>query len=669
MSWWMANNHRVIQNNLREIDVRMDITAHIKWLQSLQCNAFMVNCGGISAFYPTEVKYHYQNPFLRDGQDFIRDVVDACRRENIRVIARFDFSKTDISLYENNQEWYTRDFAGNTIEYAGAVATCVNGYYQQYVSLEILREAISKYKFDGVFFNMFGFYDVDVYTKKKIGICQCRNCKDKYKEMYGSDLPTAIREDSEDYWRYSEFKKKAVESLLEKIHVLVKEIDPSIAISTYSPHKIDMIRDESNSAVDRPLPFWLYQSSDNTLANRTSYPSKVTSNCVINAVDIFPRFMGVSKHLTSLRLLENMASGSGLDYCIIGSFEDYPDKKSLEQVRTIFNLHAKFESIYSNLVSQSRVLLIKPSSRTLELQDADLCEYRGIFKILKESHIPFDVIYSDCINEDQLSEKEYDVIIVPGIAEFLSNTSYQYLKDTRAVVLATASSFSKSHENRKQIFGVVDAEYSENVRGSYLEVLPESVFKSFQNTKWVFLDAPFMKLTCTPKNNYHLPVISDGWFAPPERCYGLKPSKWHGLTSLSVDSANGTSTRLYMPWNIGAMYYYLGYEEHKNVLVDLLRYYAPNHASLKVSAPPCVEVFIDLVDENLYFVQLINLSGFNGTSVSEPLPINNIEIDLINKRVISAKNICDDALCPIQGAKIIVDQIACYAAILVSVDT
>ena len=62
-------------------------------------------------------------------------------------------------------------------------------------------------------------------------------------------------------------------------------------------------------------------------------------NCAINAVDIFYRFQGVSPELTKIRLYENMAAGSQLDFCIIGDFADYPeigyDHNEMGQVRSL----------------------------------------------------------------------------------------------------------------------------------------------------------------------------------------------------------------------------------------------------------------------------------------------------------------------------------------------
>ena len=198
---------------------------------------------------------------MNEKHDFIREIVEKCHANGIKVIARFDFSKTDESFFDANPMWYTRTVAGELIHFNGVMATCINGEYQQKYALEIIREVMEGYEIDGIFFNMFGYYTKDVYTGKSIGICQCDNCKQRFHDSYNAVLPT--KEDLKDpvYQHYLEFKSSTVCDLLDRIHDLAKKINPNVAISTYHHNKVDMIRNESNSAIDRPYPFWLYSSS------------------------------------------------------------------------------------------------------------------------------------------------------------------------------------------------------------------------------------------------------------------------------------------------------------------------------------------------------------------------------------------------------------------------
>ena len=68
MAHWWQEPFRLVQTNLRLIDVRRDPADLVNDVQQLGGNALVVNAGGIYAFYPTELPYHVRNPFL--GGDF-----------------------------------------------------------------------------------------------------------------------------------------------------------------------------------------------------------------------------------------------------------------------------------------------------------------------------------------------------------------------------------------------------------------------------------------------------------------------------------------------------------------------------------------------------------------------------------------------------------------------
>ena len=56
-------------------------------------------------------------------------------------------------------EWLYVGTDGKNVNYNGKVHTCVNGGYQQEYGFEILKEAITTYPLDAIFFNMGGYTD------------------------------------------------------------------------------------------------------------------------------------------------------------------------------------------------------------------------------------------------------------------------------------------------------------------------------------------------------------------------------------------------------------------------------------------------------------------------------------------------------------------------------
>lgn len=70
-------------------------------------------------------------------QTNLRQIIDACHEEGIRVIARTDFSKVRYDLYEQHPEWAYRTAKGEIVNYNGDVHVCPNGEYQQKIMFEI----------------------------------------------------------------------------------------------------------------------------------------------------------------------------------------------------------------------------------------------------------------------------------------------------------------------------------------------------------------------------------------------------------------------------------------------------------------------------------------------------------------------------------------------------
>ncbi len=625
--WWMEHKFRMIQNNLRDIDGSMDVEYEVKMLKEFGANVLQIGCGGISSFVDEDMDFQIKSPYLKPDQ-FGR-MVKACKENGIRVIARFDVSKVHESLAKKHPEWMTRRADGSMVYFNGTVATCLNGEYQQVKTMELIRTVLKKYPVDAIFFNMFGYQTRD-YDGKYVGICQCESCRQRFRDMYGAELPKEENEQDPVYQLYKEFQKKTVTYILKKIRQTIDEINPNIALSTYSHYNVDIIRNESNSAVDRPYPFWIYSASDNTATVNGTFRNKVASNCAINAVDIPYRFMGVSDELNRIRLYEDMANGSNLDWCIIGSFEDYPDRSNYEGVKEIFHYQERYQKYFDALASDAKVLLLQPKAPYEWLYSS---EYRGIFRMLKEAHIRFDVALASELDECAKRLKQYELIILPEITSLESQSFIRKLKESKAVILATGISLQEDPILLKDVFGQKLLERVEQVRGSYFQTTPKMVFQSMKDQDWIYLDKEFY-LT-EGEGEKILPFVSPSTYGPPERCFG------HKLTAIP-GAVIYQKRHIYLPWKPGTLYYQHGYEAFKKIILDLISYEGIQDESFETDAHPSVEVFYNPCGDGKYLLQMINLSGFNGTTVGKPVIQRDITVTWKAEKPISVTELKPD---------------------------
>ena len=156
--WWKDRAWRIVQTNLREIDMAdMNAEQYVRELQEFNANTVIINTGGIAASYESNIPFHTRNRYLTG--DSLKTVINACKEAGIRVISRVDFSKVRAPLYEQHPEWAYVSPKGEIIDYHGLIHMCFNSDYQQKIALDIIREIIRDINPDGLFLNM-GFANV-----------------------------------------------------------------------------------------------------------------------------------------------------------------------------------------------------------------------------------------------------------------------------------------------------------------------------------------------------------------------------------------------------------------------------------------------------------------------------------------------------------------------------
>src|SRR4051794_34896482 len=106
---------RLIQTNLREIDVLSDPDEFVNSLKPFSADVLLLNVGGIVANYPTELEFQYRNPLLVN--DFVGEILERVHANGMRLIARFDFSRLNEAIALQHPEWLYKSAKGETVNY------------------------------------------------------------------------------------------------------------------------------------------------------------------------------------------------------------------------------------------------------------------------------------------------------------------------------------------------------------------------------------------------------------------------------------------------------------------------------------------------------------------------------------------------------------------------
>lgn len=581
---------RWLQTNLPEPDAATDPLILVRDAAAFHANVLHLNMGGIAATYPTRIPFHARSSGLGEGRDFFGAALKEAHRRGIRVVGRFDFSKTRKDAYDAHPEWFFRKADGAPVVYNGLYSACINGGWYAEMAPRILGEALENYEVDGLFFNMFGNQSRD-YSGVYVGHCHCGECRRRFRAEFGRELPA--KEDDPDYRRFMFSSSRRVAREFGRI---IHEKRPGAGYFNYLEEWTDGIMSESNTAVARPLPLWPYASSDNVNRARNSQPGKMSVNLCMQFVDYAWRFATVPAWEHPLRLWQNIAHGGALAFAINGTparFEDR-DMQAIDAARPVFAWAAKNERYLAGQASEARVIL---------LTGGESSAYRGLFRFLSEEHIPFAV----SSNLDWIGKRAVDLMVTAGAAP----------AGLAAYVRAGGKVLAVSSQP-PAIGNAPKTERMEAVRG-YVRVRDKARFPSLARSPLLMLDGPFSAAPDAP--GAPLTLTPPSMFGPPEFIHtDMRDTATPALLSLE----NGAVT--WIPFELGTLYYRHSLTAHAGLLRDVVNSLLPRR-QLTTNAHPLVEMSLMRQGERT-LLHMINLSGHSQTGYFAPVPMGGIEVSL-----------------------------------------
>lgn len=588
---------RWLQTNLRETDASLDPKRFIEDVAALRANVLLLNMGGIVAQYPTRAPLHYASPYMPEGRDTFGEALKLAHARGIRVVGRFDFSKTQAPVYQAHPEWFFRRANGEPVVYNNLYSTCINGGYYRGHAMTILAEALDRYEVDGLFFNMFGNQSSD-YSGRQVGHCHCEACARKYRELYGRGLPSEPDE------QYRQFMFLSSREVAAEIGRLIRAKRPQAGYFNYIQQYTDGIMSESNTAVRRALPLWPYASSDNVSRARNSEPEKMSVNLCMQFVDFPWRFATVPRQEIALRLWQNVAHGGALAFSVNGTLGNQQDRQAVETARPVFHWIAENEKFYVGQSSAARVLLLGAPQRGGRVFSQ--ASYRGLFRFLAENHIPFAV----ADNMNWLGKREFDLVLS---ADWAPVELERYVRDGGRLLLASA---------REPEFPLVRvAGRRQNVEG-YVRVRDPRRFPSLEDTRLLMLHGAFLDLEADGEPP--LTLVAESLYGPPEKVHvDMRDTSVPAVVFRDI----GKGRAAWLPWDAGGLYYRHSLNAHAALLKDLVDSLLPNGRQLKTDAHPLVEMTL-MRQGGRTLLHLVNLSGHSSTAYHPPLPMSDIRIEV-----------------------------------------
>jgi Hypothetical glycosyl hydrolase 6 len=595
--WWMTEPIRWLQTNLRETDAALNPKQFIADVANFNANVLMMSAGGITALYPSKVQYEYVSSYMPKGQDTLGEVIQEAHARKIRIVSRWDFSKTRKDVFDAHPDWFFKMADGQPALYNGLYLACINGGWYRQKSIEILTEALDRYDFDGCFFNAFSNPTTD-YSERKLGLCHCDNCERIYHERYHRDVPEVPDAD------YRAFLHDAGVSMSMAIRDLIKTKRPKAALVGTSVEIGDVAYGEANTAVRRPLPLWPYSASDNSNQWRNSYPDKGVVCQGMSFVDFPWRFAVVPQPEIRTRIWQDVANGGAAAFNLHGTIAEQQDRMAIDVAIPAYGWLKDHQEYFIGQTSEARVFLLAPRPGGVGFQISQDA-YRGFFRFLTEQHIPFSAVE----NLNWLDKRQADLVISPGQTPAALQS---YVQNGGRLIVASATAPEFEVASPVKLW--------ESPDGAYFRIRNKAMFPSLKETDVVFMYGNYLQVQT--EGGSPITFIPPSMYGPPEFVHiDWKDTDDPGLVIKDM----GKGKVAWLPWDIGGLYYRQSSEAHSRLLSDLVDTMLPEGRQLKSNAHPLVEITF-MRQNGRHLMHFINLSGHFDTAYFNPVPMKNIEV-------------------------------------------
>jgi hypothetical protein len=418
---WHQRIKRITQINFNERDPEhFDVEAWANYLASTKAQATFLSVTNAVAFYPTEIPDFPPSRYL-NGRDIFGECARAAKARGIRIMGRMSPDMAHADLAEKHPDWFRRNADGSLVQRGEEMAgfsvgsafapTCQFTTYFSELVPSIIKEVIRRNNIDGIYTN--GWPGVSAPK------CYCQACRkigdpnsETYKQAYLKrakelwDLYTKILTDHNPEMIFSGnlgggFKGGDLD---------LKELTASAAW---------FLADNQGRGS--------WGSAEWDASQQTRIAKAIVGNRPVpNATGSYEisgssRWRNVTGNAAEVRsrLAQTSAAGGVLYYHWLGFEQGFREDRRWQEVgREFLSWQAANDRHFHNVRSIASVALVV-AQRSNRLYKAPpgtdaLDSVSGMYTILNEARVPFDVVLSDDLSAEKL--RRYPVLILPNVA-------------------------------------------------------------------------------------------------------------------------------------------------------------------------------------------------------------------------------------------------------------
>ncbi len=196
-----------------------DAKTYVATLRDADVNSVTIFAHGHhgNCYYDTGVGHKHS----RLDFDYVREVAEECRKQNIAVMAYFSCAWNH-RAGEEHPEWTQRDADGEPRPHPRFWWwMCLNSPYGDQI-VEMTREVAEGYPVDGLWFDI---------TYVAPPTCYCEHCRVQFEDLFGCEMPRDAQPGSREARMLHEFRTGSEQRFRDRLVDTVKSADPNLLIS------------------------------------------------------------------------------------------------------------------------------------------------------------------------------------------------------------------------------------------------------------------------------------------------------------------------------------------------------------------------------------------------------------------------------------------------------
>jgi hypothetical protein len=649
---WYRRTLRWGQTNITEADAAgYDIGWWRQHWRKTRVQGVIVNAGGIVAYYPSQNPLHYR-PEALGNRDLFGEVADAAHQDGLVVLARMDSNRTHQAFYEAHRDWFAIAEDGRPYRAGDLYITCINSlYYDEHIPA-VLREIARRSKPEGFTDNSWSGLEHDQ-------ICFCENCRRRFKDLTGHNLPSKRDYDDPAYRRWLAWNYDRRMEVWDLNNRVAKEAGgPDCLwvgmISGNLAYECRRLRDVKR--ICERAEFILCDDQSRTTGDGFQGNGEIGKRLhgVLGWNKLIPESMAMYQRNPTFRkaanpepearmwMLAGIAGGIQPWWHHVGAFQE--DRRQFQTAERVYRWHEASEQYLVNREPIATVGVLWSQSNTDyygrdQAEERVMLPYRGFNQALIRARVPYLPLHIDQV---EAQGGNFSLLILPNLAS-LSESQTASLRGfaARGGSLIASSETSLYGESGRRLpdfalgdlFGVrfrngrhgptqpggLDHSYLRLVPDAGPEVygpLPEQekqspgerhpVLKGFEATNIIPFGGVLEQVQALEGASVPLTYVPDFPIYPPETSWTKEPRTSQPALVLRETPSGGRIA--YLPADLDRRFARHNFPDHGDLLANLVRWALGNDLPLRVEGPGLIDCHLYRQSGRLV-LHLVNLTS------------------------------------------------------------